>query len=277
MKTRYILLFLLLPGLISSCKKATDKISFNKPKREYDIAVEGGINTLTKSQFIKLTKPSLTLNGVPTAISKAVVIVNDSKKDIEFKETTVAGVYSGTTGSPNYNKPYRLTIRYNNKIYTAVDTLRQVVNIIDDYLPLKVIKNDNGLYDGTIPKHTFGYLNPNKWWINYKGIPAWNPSKFDGVQYYNYTHFLGSPNSLYPLNNLKRTFSLMSEDVITIYKFSLSNEYSKYLYGVFLETDWSGLFSSVPVHVDGNVSGNAEGYFYVIDIDWRKYSAKELK
>jgi len=281
MNTKYILLIILLTGLISSCKKDADKISFDKPKREYDLAVEGGINTLTQSQFIKLTKPSLTLDAKPLAISKATVIVNDGKKDIIFKESATPGVYSAanTPNIPNYNMAYTLTIRYNNKTYTAVDTLRQVVNITDDFLPFKIKKNENGTYDGTIPKHTFGYLNPNKWWISYTGIPAWNPSKFDGTEslYFSYTHFLGSPNSLYPLNNLKRNFSLKGEDVITIYKFSLSKQYAKYLYGVFLETDWNGLFSSVPVNVDGNVSGNAQGYFYVTDIDFQKYKVNVLK
>lgn len=275
-KQHYFFVLFFCTILLSACKK-DDKISFDKPKHEYDLAVEGGINTLTKTQFIKLSKPSLSLGVMPAAISKAVVIVNDSKSDIIFKETTTPGLYTATNNnSPNYNKAYLLTITYNKKTYTAVDTLRQVVNIVDDFLPLKVKINSSGSYDGTIPKHTFGYLNPNKWWINYTGIPAWNPSKFDGVQYYNYTHFLGSPNSLYPLNNLKRDFNLLSEDVITIYKFSLSKGYARYLYDVFLETDWSGLFSSVPVNAQGNVSGNAQGYFYVTDIDLRRYKAKEL-
>lgn len=277
MKTQYYFLILFFCIVSFSACKKDDKISFDHPKRQYELAVEGGINTLTKTQFIKLSIPSLALNAMPAAISKAVIIVNDSKTNIVFKETAIPGIYSAiNNNSPNYNKAYTLTIAYNNKTYTAVDTLRQVVNIVDDFLPLKVKINSRGSYDGTIPKHTFGYLNPNKWWINYTGIPVWNPSKFDGVQYYNYTHFLGSPNSLYPLNNLKRDFNLLSQDVITIYKFSLSKGYARYLYDVFLETDWSGLFSSVPVNAQGNVSGNAQGYFYVTDIDLRRYKAKEL-
>ncbi|MGY0040777.1 hypothetical protein [Pedobacter sp. NJ-S-72] len=120
MNTRHILLFLLFPLLICSCKKVTDKISFDKPKREYDLAVEGGINTLTQTQIIRLTKPSLTPDGKPSAISKATVTVNDGKKDIVFKESaTIPGVYSSSNEPkiPNYNYAYTLTIRYNNNIY----------------------------------------------------------------------------------------------------------------------------------------------------------------
>lgn len=273
----FILLLLLLQLLLASCKKNSDELSFAAPLRKYDLAVEGGINTRFPGQYIRLTKPASSPDSLPTPIRKAVVTVNDGKSDLVFRETS-AGIYAATNlKEPNYNQAYTLTIRYNNQIYTAVDTLRQVVNIIDDFLPFSVSRTADGRYNGTIPKHTFGYLNPNKWWISYGEIPIWNPAKFELVQYYNYTHFLGSPNSLYPLTNLKRTFDLGSEDIITIYKISISAGYAKYLYGVFLETDWNGLFSSVPVNSDGNISGNTQGYFSVSDVDRRLYRMKELK
>ncbi|TKC07577.1 DUF4249 domain-containing protein [Pedobacter frigoris] len=274
-------IYFLLTGLLIAfgCKKsALDDNSFLKPVRQYDMAIEGGINTRTTDQYIRLTKPALSPDSSPVPIRKAVVVVNDGRTDIAFKEVAATpGVYVGLTKSdPNYNKAYILTIKYNNKTYTAVDTLRQVVNIIDDFLPLSTRAMADKSVNGTIPKHTFGYLNPNKWYISYPDLPLWNPSKFDQSKYYSYTHILGSPNSLYPLNNLKRTFAVGQDDYISIYKISLSENYAKYLYSVFMETDWSGLFSSVPVNVEGNVSGNVLGYFSVSDVDYRRYKAKEL-
>src|SRR5690606_14568865 len=110
------------------------------------------------------------------------------------------GVYMGINRfDPNYNRAYKLTIKYNNKTYYAVDTLRQVVNIVDDFLPLSTHVVSSDSIRGTIPKHTFGYFNPNKWFIAYLDIPLWHPSRFDQRRYYSYTHFFGSPNSLYPL------------------------------------------------------------------------------
>lgn len=274
---RYIFVLLLLQ-VFSSCKKDSGEIAFNSPQKQYDMIVEGGFTTSVFGSAIRLTKPSLSPDSLPQPIRKAVVTVNDGTADLIFREREAEpGVYFAvTTRNPNYNFGYKLTIKYNNQTYTAVDTLRQVVNIVDDYLPLSIRKTDT-VYTGNIPKHTFGYLNPNKWWISYTGIPEWRPNNFKDANYYSYTHFLGSPNSLYPLTNLKRNFSLSGKDVITIYKFSLSERYSKYLYGVFLETDWNGLFSSVPVNVAGNVSGNAQGYFSVIDVDRRPYRAEELR
>jgi len=78
------------------------------------------------------------------------------------------------------------------------------------------------------------------------------------------------------LNSLKRSFTLGQEDFIYISKISLSAKYSQFLYSVFMETDWNGLFSSVPVNVEGNVSGNVQGFFSVVDVDIRRYRAKEL-
>jgi hypothetical protein len=262
--------------LFSSCKKSIlAKDQFLKPVKKYDLAVEGGINTLYPLQYIRLSVPSLHPDELPIPISKASVTVNDGKSNMIFKEIS-PGVYRGTSkDDPNYNKAYTLTIVYNDKTYTAVDTLRQVVNIVDDFLPLSTTVQQD-VVKGLIPKHTFGYLNPNKWLIAYADIPLWDPSKFDQTKYYSYTHVLGSPNSLYPLDKLKRTFAINKDANITIYKISLSENYAKYLYALFLETDWNGLFSGVPVNVEGNVSGNAQGYFSVSDIDVRRYKASDL-
>lgn len=276
-RNRIFLMGCLLLFAVTGCKKSLDNKPFNKPTKIYDIAVEGGYNTRTSVQYIQLSKPASTKEAVPQPISKAVVTLNDGKSNIVFRESATPGIYMGmSVNDPNYNGAYTLTIKYNDKTYTAVDTLRQVVNIVDDFLPLSIKLQTNGLYNGTIPKHTFGYLNPNKWMISYLDLPTWNPAKFDQAKYYSYTHSLGSPNSLYPLNNLKRTFTLSKDDNIFIYKFSLSERYAKYLYDVFMETDWSGLFSGVPSNATGNVSGNAQGYFYAIDVDFRRYKTSEL-
>lgn len=275
MKGYHFLGLMLLLGSFG-CKKNLDD-RFLKPKRQYDLSVEGGFNTRSPTQYIRLSKPALTADTDPTPISKAVVTMNDGRSDLVFKESSTAGVYTATNkDEPNYNEAYSLTVVYNGQTYTAVDTLRQVVNIVDDFLPISMKPEANGMYSGTIPKHTFGYLNPNKWMISYLDIPVWNPGKFDQSKYYSYTHFLGSPNSLYPLNNLKRTFTLGKDDYLLIYKISLSERYAKYLYDVFMETDWSGLFSAVPVNAVGNLTGNAQGYFYAIDVDAKRYKASEL-
>ncbi|MES2828670.1 MAG: DUF4249 family protein [Bacteroidota bacterium] len=273
---------------LSGCSKSElDDDLFENPASQYELAVEGGINTYSSVQYIRLSQPASHPDSVPTPVRKASVIVNDGRADIVFRETSNHGVYIGiSTGDPNYNNAYKLTIKSGSKTYTAVDTLRQVVNIVDDFLPLSTHLTTDGKVELRIPKHTFGYLNPNKWFMvpaptlplppNTPILPLWNLANFDENKNYSYTHFLGSPNSLYPLSNLNRSLQFDPEQFIYIYKISLSEKYAQYLYSVFMETDWNGLFSGVPVNIQGNISGNAQGYFSAVDVDRRRYAAKEL-
>lgn len=274
----YVLSLLIFLCIASSCSKdETSKIGFSSPKNDYDLVVEGGITTFQTTQYIRLTKPALSPDATPIAVSKATVTINDGKRNIVFKESTTLGLYSGiVSNNTNYNQAYKLTVIANGKEYTAIDTLKQVVNIVDDFLPLSTMALASPSIQLNIPKHTFGFLNSCKWLISYTGVPIWNPAKFDGTQLYTYTHRLGSPNAIYPLLNQNREAVLKETDLVSIYKFSLSNEYARYLYSIFLETDWRGIFSSSPGKIKGNISGNAEGFFYVTDVDLRKYRVKEL-
>lgn len=267
--------FLLL--LVSGCKKNELDIRFNSPKKLYSLVVEGGINTFQKTQYIRLSLPVFDVDAVSEPVKGAKVSVNDGRNTILFKETSTPGIYSGfVNNNANYNNAYKLTINYNNKEYTAIDTLRQVVNIIDDFLPLRTAKRPDDSVHLTIPKHTFGFLNSSKWLIVYQKIPFWNPSKFDVTVGYNYTHTQGSPNSIYSLTNQTRSVNLHPNDFVTIYKFSLSDEYARYLYSIFQETDWKGFLSSVPGEIKGNLSEGALGFFYVTDVDIRRYRVKDL-
>ena len=270
-------LFLLIVGLAGglSCRKQWQETA--RPARSYNLVVEGGISTLQTTQYIRLSEPVAKVDDVPLPASGAIVSVNDGDRDITFRETSTPGVYSGVVlRNSNYNKAYTLSVTYKNKRYTATDTLRQVVNIIDDFLPLSCGKQPDGLIRLTLPRHTFGFLNSGKWLIAYPGVPLWNPAKFDNAIYYTYTHSQGSPNSVYPLQNQARITTLQPSDFVSIYKFSLSEEYSRYLYAIFQETDWKGILSSVPGEVTGNLSEGAIGFFYVTDVDFRRYRASEL-
>jgi hypothetical protein len=274
---RNLTIFILLVIFLSACTKDEPDLKFRSPSKNYDLVIEGGINTLQQVQYIRLSLPTFDTYAISEPARGAKVFINDSHKDIEFKETSVPGVYSGiVVNNTQYNKAYKLRVTYKNKEYTASDTLRQVVNIIDDFLPLRAAIQSNGSIRLTIPRHTFGFLNSSKWLIAYGGTPLWNPSKFDGTLNYSYTHTQGSPNSIYPLINQTRNVDLLPSDIVSIYKFSLSDEYARYLYAIFLETDWKGVFSSVPSEIKGNVSEGAVGFFYVIDTDLRKYRAKDL-
>ncbi|WP_207532885.1 hypothetical protein [Desertivirga arenae] len=277
MKNLTWILVVFLFFLVLACSKENvEEAHFDKRKYNYDLIIEGGINTMQRQQYIRLNKPSFNADSLPKAIDDAVVLVNDGQKDIPFKITSTPGVYSGNIiQNQRYNQAYKLIVRYNGKEYTAIDSLIQVVNIIDDFIPLSILRYPDKSLELNIPKHTFGFNSSAKWFIAYKNPGLWNASKFDSLSY-SYTHSFGAPNSIYPLLNQKRQEKIGLDDFVTLYKFSLSSGYSKYLYSVFLETDWRGIFSSAPGVIKGNVSNGALGYFYVTDVDVRRYKVSEL-
>jgi hypothetical protein len=277
MKTVAVVISIFSFLLVLSCSKENaEDAHFNKRKYDYDLIIEGGINTIQRNQYIRLNSPSFNPDSLPKPVNDAEVLVNDGQKDIAFKITSTPGVYSGSlVQNQRYNQPYKLIVRYKGKEYTAVDSLVQVVNIVDDFIPLSILRYHDQRLELNIPKHTFGFSSAAKWYIASKNQAPWSAAKFDSVSY-SYTHSFGAPNSIYPLLNQKRKEIVSSEDFITLYKFSLSDAYSKYLYSLFLETDWRGIFSSAPGVIKGNVSNGALGFFYVTDIDIRRYRVSEL-
>jgi hypothetical protein len=262
--------------LLMGCKKQEDP--FISPM--YDLIVEGGINTYSKHQYIRLIKPvgfaneeaSLNLNP----ISGAVVSVNDGVQDVPFTEIPGTGIYTAVMeNNDGYGAAYTLTINYNHKEYKAVDTLLPVFPIDANYIPLSIKRAQTGGVRLTIPKHTFGTKIAQQWLILPEG-KVWDPGKFNESYPYSYSHVYGTPNALHPLIQKARIVDSGINDNLVIYKYSLSENYSAYLYSVFQETDWKGLLSSVPGNVKGNISGNANGFFYAIDVEVQTKSIKEL-
>lgn len=261
----------------SGCKKYdASSVNFKRPIQSYDLAVEGGINTFDTIQFIRLIKPAILPNGKIEPISNATVSINDGNNEVFLSETNTPGVYAaGNISTTNFDNGYTLTVDYNGKTYIGVDTLRQV-DTSRKNLPFSAKMMPNGKVQLSIPKHVFGAAVSLRWLIAYNGINAWDASKFDTKFDYTYSHHTGSPNALYPSTQPIRSPVLSPTDTVTVYRFSMSKQYSGYLYNVFQETDWKNIFSAVPGSIYGNLSENGTGYFYCTDVFIKRYLAKEL-
>lgn len=270
MKQAVFLILALAIFILSACKK--NNVT---PLPSYDLIVEGGINTLITRQYIKLTRPASFSQKASSAVSGAGVTVNDGVEDVPFSEIGNSGVYTAIMNrNKSFYEPYVLRIEFNNKVYSASDTLLPVVHIDDSYLPLKVSQNGAGVRLN-IPRHTFGTASPQQW-LFLQGSINWSPSDFSGEFSYTYSHVYGTPNALNPLTRKTTLIDLGMDEKIDIYKFSLSDRYSRYLYNFFQETEWKGLLSSVPANLKGNISGNANGFFYAVDVERESFTGKRL-
>jgi len=262
--------YMLLVLLAAACRKQ----DVASTTRGYDLIVEGGINSLNEKQYIRLSRPAELFETTVQPVSGATVSVNDGTRDIAFTEIGDSGVYTGIVAdNKNYNEVYMLQIKYQGKHYSATDLLTEVVPINAAYIPLTLQQGSD--FSITIPRHIFGVSLSQQWLIMPKGN-FWDPSQFGTAYNYSYSHVYGTPNALNPLTQQNSILHAGLNDSLVVYKFSLSTGYSTYLYNLFQETDWKGLLSSTPANVNGNISGNANGYFYAIGVDVRTMAVKDI-
>lgn len=270
MKIKSHLFLLTLVIILFACKK---KSAVTPPS--YDLIVEGGINTFSTSQYIRLSQPALIPDKAPTPLNGATVTVNDGDTNTVFTEINSTGIYWATMkNNQRYNQAYTLSIIYQHKAYTATDTLFPVVPIDERHIPI-TFSLDQSLVRTTIPKHTFGALYPQQWLIT-ADKNTWDPGRLDENYPYSYSHPYGSPDALNPLIQQNTIITSAIKDSLTVYKFSLSNTYATFLYTVFQETDWRGILSGIPGNVKGNISGNANGFFYARDVEMKRKSLADL-
>ncbi|MDB5014086.1 MAG: hypothetical protein JWQ25_2288 [Daejeonella sp.] len=259
--------------LNTGCKKEVgDQINYKTPFNRYELAVEGGVQTFQKKQFIRLSIPSLNKDDVPKPVSNALVSIND----YVLKETDTAGIYAGNIDDNfRFDMPSVLKIIYNNNLYQAIDTLKPIQTGLNWDIPISAVQDGQGVLL-TIPKHTFGAPESAKYFIVTPGSPLWHPGKLNEKQNFSYSYTLGSPNPLYPLVSEVQKSLVNVTDTLTVYKFSVTPAYSRYLYSVFQETDGKSIFSSSPGKIEGNLSGNAVGFFYATDVKIQKIAVRNL-
>lgn len=240
---------------------------------QYEIAVNCYITTENTYHYIKLSEPgNYALDIESHALSNAEIYITDEDKNIHsFTETDEKGVYvSVNMFQPVVYESYILTININNKQYTAQTTVASVSDIESDNMPWPQIdENVTGsmIYFSGL-KHTFEYLENAKWlWLyandnlsNYK-----NP--FSPDINFNYSHKGGEPQGFFPDNLYGFGTAGEINDTVIVRKYSVSDEYHKFLLALFSETDWkTGIFSTISGNLPTNISQGGTGYFYISDI-----------
>lgn len=274
-----IAVFCIFFGLISCKKELIEKVQFQKPKIKYELAIEGGVNSMNTTQFIKITKPSFSVSDTITPVNDAQVFIND----ISLNITNTDGVYSSDlVDNKRYNQLYHLKVIYHGQTYEAQDTLIKVNPI--EISELNILLQNNNTNNTTnnnstfisIAKHIFNSGKASKIFYQLPEKSEWSPSSFQASPYYSYIHFYAPPYGLSPILEKRTDYGLKLTDSINIYKFSTSSSYEKFMYNIFQETDWKSLFSSTPGEIKGNISGNALGYFSCADIVSKRFEVKSL-
>ncbi len=256
---RFLLILVTYLLAVSCQKSAVDE------GQSYDMIVEGGINTMYKEQYIQLKKLDVLKSNTGTVgISGATVRVTNGPNSIEFSDLG-EGLYLGEMFNlkDTVGNLFQLTITWNGKSYEAQDKLIPVVPVENAFLPVEK-SNLNNQWEIKVSKHLFGMRTSNKWLI----MPQKDFSEDDISSFrspFSYSYRLGAPNVLNNLLGKTYNYEVSMKDSLIVSKFSESPRYSRFLYNLFQETEWKGLLSAVPANVEGNISNNALGFFYVMD------------
>ncbi|WP_443023349.1 DUF4249 family protein [Sphingobacterium sp.] len=268
---RLLLIFVTYFLVVSCQKSAVDE------GQSYDMIVEGGINTMYKEQYIQLKKlDGMKSNTGTIGISGASVRVTNGPNMIEFKDLG-EGLYLGELFNlkDTVGNVFQLTITLNGKLYEAQDQLIPVVPIENAFLPVEKSKVNN-TWEVKVSKHLFGMRTSNKWLI----LPKKDFSDDDISSFrspFSYSYRLGAPNVLNNLLGKTYNYEVSLKDSLIVSKFSESPRYSRFIYNLFQETEWKGLLSAVPANVEGNISNNALGFFYVMDGVRKSIPIKDIR
>jgi hypothetical protein len=267
-----------LMGLMFMACVKTDNLPLGQTNNS-NLVIEGGVNRLGTFHALRISQVSTSTLTNPLPVSHLIVRVIGGGDILNFSESAIPGVYTCDLGHKlKLNQRYVLSAiseDQSHQIY-AFDTLYRVIPIKGSSIPYSFSTLKSGKIEVQIPKHEFGQKNCLKWLLVPKSGNLWDPKLFNQTFPYTYFHQLGAPNVLYTLNSVTTVQDFNPSDSVAIYKFSLSSTHGIYLYSIFEETDWKGLFSGAPSQVIGNISLNGQGFFSAMDVDTRTYAVKDL-
>jgi len=244
-----------------------------------NIVIEGGLNGLGYLQAIRISQVSTSTLTNPLPVSKLLIRVTGGGEIMNFQESSVPGIYTVSLNhklTVNQRYVFSAISEDNTQQIFALDTLIKVVPIKGSSIPFTTSLLSTGKVEIQIPKHVFGQKNCLKWLILPKSGSLWASDQFSQKYPFTYVHQLGAPNALYSLTTINTIQDFNATDSVIVYKFSVSNTHGQYLYGIFEETEWKGLFSGAPSQVVGNISLGGQGFFSAMDVDSRTYKVKDL-
>jgi hypothetical protein len=262
------------------------ELHLKKSNSEIEIIIDGYISTIKKIHYVKLSKPQnfYILDSVKP-VSGAIVYITEGENIYNYKETAKYGLYAsedsikGTIG-----KNYTVFVYYNNKTYSASDSLIEVEPF--DFTKITLPELDNNSTNESmyfiIKRHEFGFDKPSMWY--WESIP--NTFQYLDIELFygqssnpfNYYHYGAEPQGIFSDEIFSHSIGSKPTDTITVAKFSISEKYYNYCLSVFNETDWkTGYFSTIPGNTLTNVSNGGTGYFFATDIYINRIILSELK
>ncbi len=239
----------------------TERFDWELDYQEVDvIVVDGKITNEVKAHEVKLTWPVYEPNGIPQAVSGAVVEINDGRNIHPLTEDrSRPGVYlTAPEFSGEVKNRYQLRIRYGNKRVNAQTYMREVQAF--QFMRPFPVQQDPLLYEIYITDENGpSIVRLELDWSHVPGYDTLPPDQTHALIYH-YTLESVDVNRIFAPDREHVRFP--PGTIVFREKESISREYGEFLRGMLSETDWrGGVFDVQPGNARSNLSEGAIGYF----------------
>ncbi len=246
---------------LSACVEETDWEY--QPEENGQLVVESILTNETIIQSVQLSNSFDDINGTPSPVSNAKVILSNGQNEFTFLESSsVPGKYiSSQAIAAQMNSSYFLQIESNDQLYTAQS---QMVHILP-YSPITIdtigesnfrrLSNIPNLYS-TIEQAMFIVD------IDWSHLTDSLPNQAKQV-FYTFTSI--DVNEIFRPNQTEVKFPRGS--IVITKKYSLNNEFANYLRALVMETEWQGgILDENSASLPTNIDNGAIGFFSVCSV-----------
>lgn len=245
MKTSITITTLVFAGLLASCEK---EINLKLKENDKQVVIEGNITNITGAEInISKTTAFSNSNEFPE-VTGAEVTISDNEGNTEKLTEVAPGKYRGTTLIGVSGRSYYMTVKTEDKSYTAISTIPSVVNL-DTLVGKEEVFFGNNYYNVyPVFKDEAGTKN------YYRFLEYINGKKVLGSTVMNDELSDGNYNVL-PISNDPTT--VKDGDVLELEMQNID----KTTYDYFRTMSQSDMGGSAPSNPVTNIQGGALGYF----------------
>lgn len=278
LRIRHLLFALLGLGSLVSCTKEMETLDLEASQKM--LIVEASFTNILKEHEVKLTRSAgyLTEEDIPFVTNATVTITDDAGNTFPLTYDK-DGVYKTQQVQGEIGRTYTLNVAVDGTTYTASETMKRVPPI--DSLYYQSQKGSDIDQSGRPGTKTYDKDKYRTRFLIFTTEPDgtgdyyyWSIEKNDtlitdtlGQTLFVDDQFVDGSDYLVFEYDERAEFNPvygLPGDTITITTHAVTKKYYDYIFGVLLETDFSGSpFGGAPANIATNLSDGAQGYFSV--------------
>lgn len=261
--------------LFTSCTKVID---FDVSDTNVHLVVDGSVTSELINHRVKLSKTaSYFSNAHPPVVSGAIVKVSDGTTIWTYSELSdEPGTYQSDSvfqALPGYT--YTLIIQSEGQEYQASETLQtgaqlDSFDLKQQFKPIPFENKVDSSYTLSVwGQEVPGVRNFYMWKVKLNGSFGFTDT-LKNIYFLDDKGIDGAYIPGYPIYNIDKQY-IHSGDTISIYGYTITENYYEYLRSILLETYWRGdsPWDGPPANIPSNLNNGALGYFWVAPLSKR--------